>query len=332
MKYRCSIVVRAYNEEEHINRLLAGIFQQTIRDVQVILVDSGSTDATMEIASRYPVKIVQIHSQDFTFGRSLNVGITEAEAEIVLIASAHVYPVYPDWLELMLEPFRKPGVALTYGKQRGTEQSHFSEYQYFYNLYPDEHRSNQKHPFCNNANTAIRRSLWEQHPYDEKLPGLEDLDWARWAQQQGYEIVYVPGAEIVHIHQESWQGVYNRYRREAMAFKHIYPQESFGLYDLIRMWSGNSFNDLRIAAQQRRLATDWRNILRFRWMQFWGTYKGYRQSGSLTWELRKVFYFPRMVHMELDNIPEQTHEPINYLDRHGASNLENDSQIDQEAG
>ncbi|MCJ7626707.1 MAG: glycosyltransferase family 2 protein [Anaerolineaceae bacterium] len=332
MNDNCSIIIRAYNEEEHIGRLLFGILQQTVQDIQIVLVDSGSTDATVSIASRYPVDIVQIRPQDFTFGRSLNMGISKAEAEFIVIASAHVYPVYPDWLELMLAPFKEPAVALTYGKQRGAEQSHFSEYQYFHNLYPDVSRSNQEHPFCNNANTAIRRSLWEQRPYDEKLPGLEDLDWARWAQQQGHEIVYVPGAEIIHIHQESWKGVYNRYRREAMAFKHIYPQESFGLYDLIRIWSGNSFNDLRIAAQQKKLSANWMDILRFRWMQFWGTYKGYRQSGSLTWELRKVFYYPRMNHIESIEVPERVHEPIRYAGCSEISHLENNSKTNQEAG
>jgi len=58
MKPSCSIVIRAYNEEKHIVRLLTGIQQQTVQDVQVILVDSGSTDRTVELASAFPVQIV----------------------------------------------------------------------------------------------------------------------------------------------------------------------------------------------------------------------------------------------------------------------------------
>ena len=46
----CSIVIRAYNEEKHIGRLLEGIQHQTIKDVEIILVDSGSTDSTVSIA------------------------------------------------------------------------------------------------------------------------------------------------------------------------------------------------------------------------------------------------------------------------------------------
>ena len=58
---RCSVVIRCCNEEHHIGRLLSGITQQTIRDAEIIVVDSGSTDATLSIASRYPVKIRHIH-------------------------------------------------------------------------------------------------------------------------------------------------------------------------------------------------------------------------------------------------------------------------------
>ncbi|MBI2331214.1 MAG: glycosyltransferase family 2 protein, partial [Chloroflexi bacterium] len=95
----CSIVIRAYNEEKHIRRLLEGIRQQTVKDVEIILVDSGSTDSTAAIAESFGAKIVHIPSAEFTFGRSLNFGIKSVARELIVIASAHVYPVYPDWLE-----------------------------------------------------------------------------------------------------------------------------------------------------------------------------------------------------------------------------------------
>lgn len=99
MKPVCSIVIRAYNEGKHITRLLDGIKHQSIQEVQVIVVDSGSTDQTVEIAQQYVAQVKKIKPHDFTFGRSLNMGIKSTQADIVVIASAHVYPVYPDWLE-----------------------------------------------------------------------------------------------------------------------------------------------------------------------------------------------------------------------------------------
>ena len=309
----CSIVIRANNEEQHIGRLLTGILQQTVQEPEIILVDSGSTDATVGIAQQYPVRVIHIRPDEFTFGRSLNQGIAAACGEHIVIASAHVYPVYPDWLESLLHPLDDPQIALAYGKQRGSPTTRFSESQVFTRWFPDQSSPRQAHPFCNNANAAIRRALWEENPYDETLSGLEDIAWARWATGAGYAIAYSAEAEVVHVHEEAPRQVYNRYRREAMAFKHIYPHERFGLRDLIRLAGTNIASDLWHAARQKQLASSWSSILWFRWMQFWGTYQGYRRPGPLTWQLRQTFYYPHGISAAPQPASRQV-EPIRYND------------------
>jgi rhamnosyltransferase len=309
----CSIIIRAYNEEKHINRLLNGIMHQTVKNVEIILVDSGSRDATLDIASRYPVRIVRIQPDEFTFGRSLNLGIEKSRGEFIVLASAHVHPVYPDWLERLLALFADPKVALVYGKQRGNSTTKFSEAQIFAHWYPERSNLQQTHPFCNNANAAIRRSLWAEHPYDESLSGLEDLAWAHWATEQGYVLAYTAEAEIVHVHDETPQGVYNRYRREAMAFKRVFPQESFHLGDFIRLVATNIASDLWHAAGQKVLWNNLGSIFWFRWMQFWGTYQGYRHAGPLTWQLRQTFYYPQGLKSEPKRRSRSV-EPIQYPD------------------
>ncbi len=309
---RCSLVIRAYNEEKHIGRLLEGIMQQTMQDFEIILVDSGSTDATVAIARRYPVNVVHIRPEEFTFGRSLNLGIRHARGEFIVMASAHVYPVYPDWLERLLAPFDDPQIALTYGKQRGDHRTKFSEHQIFDRWFPEKSVLRQTHPFCNNANAAIRRALWEEHPYDETLTGLEDLAWARWALEAGYFIAYVAEAEIVHVHEETPRKVLNRYRREAMAFKRIYPEARFSLWDFVRLFTANVTSDLYHAAREKVLWRHFASIFWFRFMQFWGTYRGYRMAAKpLTDQLRQTFYYPRGFRQEAPT-PRDGVEPIRY--------------------
>ena len=335
---RCSIVIRANNEAAHIRRLLQGIAGQSIPEIEIILVDSGSTDRTVELAEKFDfisaqpahppaqdshhrsnafsrylrtLHVVHIPPEDFTFGYALNHGLARASHELVVIASAHVYPVYPDWLERLLAPFVDPQVALSYGKQRGDHNSRFAEGQIFHHWYPDRSQSHQPYPFCNNANAAIRRSLWEQQRYDESLPGLEDLEWGHRMMGLGYAISYAAEAEIIHVHSETPSRVYNRYRREAMAFKRIFPQEHFHWWDVLRHFSANSLSDLAHAARQHQLIAHFWDILWFRWMQFWGTYQGYRQPGQLTWQLRQTFYYPRGVSITGHN-PGRNIEPIRY--------------------
>jgi rhamnosyltransferase len=309
----CSIVIRAYNEEKHLGRLLTGIMQQTVKDVEIVLVDSGSTDATLAVAAQYPVHILNIPPEEFTFGRSLNMGIRQARGELIVIASAHVYPVYPDWLQRLLAPFNNSQIGLAYGKQRGNSRTKFSEHQVFARWFPDIPQPRQTHPFCNNANAAIRRSLWEEHPYDETLPGLEDLEWASWVMERGQIISYVPEAEIIHVHNETPRGVYNRYRRESIAFKRIFPQERFHFWDFLRLFTSNTASDLWHAARQKLLWSSMPGIFWFRLMQFWGTYQGYRHSGPLTWQLRQTFYYPRGLQALAEQAPRQI-EPIQYND------------------
>jgi rhamnosyltransferase len=292
-----SVVIRCYNEAQHIGRLLSGILQQTVccvgRDVEIIVVDSGSTDGTLAIASQYPVKILSIKPEDFSFGRSLNLGCAAATGEFVVIVSAHVYPVYQDWLEQLLAPFSDLRVALVYGKQRGNQTTKYSEHQIFAKWFPERSQPSQNHPFCNNANAAVRRSLWQQLPYDETLTGLEDLDWAKRMMQLGYKISYAAEAEIVHVHNETPRCIYNRYRREAIALKQIFPQEQFNLWDFARLLTTNIVSDCYHARCDRVLSQNLRSILLFRLMQFLGTYQGFVQHGPITSQLKQTFYYPR---------------------------------------
>ncbi len=306
----CSIIIRAYNEEKHLGRLLEGISQQTIKDVEVILVDSGSTDSTVSIAEAYGAKVVPIRPEEFTFGRSLNLGVESATRELVVIASAHVYPVYPDWLETLLYPFENNKVALTYGKQRGPDSAKFSEQQIFHQWYPDKSNLNQSTAFCNNANAAIRKSLWRQNPYDETLTGLEDLAWAEWAKSQGNVIAYAAEAEIIHVHNETPRGVLNRYRREGMAFKRIHPESHFSVYDFIRLTTTNIISDLWHALCEHALLKNFASIFWFRFMQFHGTRMGYRDSSLVTPQLRETFYYAR--ERKPDDGQKRDVKPIQY--------------------
>lgn len=303
--YRISIVIRCYNEEQHIGRLLEGITQQSIPDVEIIIVDSGSTDTTVAIASRYPVKLLLIQAEEFSFGRSLNLGCQAATGNFIIIASAHIYPIYRDWLEKLIVPFADPRVAIVYGKQRGNEITKFSEHQIFARWFPEESNFNQDHPFCNNANAAIRRELWKQLPYDETLTGLEDLDWAKRAMQLGYKVVYSSEAEIAHVHNESLLRIYNRYRREAMAFKRIFPHEQFTLVNFTRLVIANILSDCANAIKDQNLVQFLLEIIGFRLMQFWGTYKGFKSS-TITNQLKQTFYYPSPQQYRFNNEKNRT--------------------------
>ena len=292
MSAAAALIVRCFNEEATIGRLLTGVMRQTRVPDEIIVVDSGSTDATVSIASAFDVRIVAIPPEEFSFGRALNVGIAASSADLVVAASAHVYPVFDTWIERLLEPFEEDGVALTYGRQQGAPDGRFSEQRLLSHWFPATSARRQHHPFCNNANAAIRRSVWERRHYDERLTGLEDLDWAKHAMEMGYVIAYVAEAPVVHVHHESFAEVVNRYQREAIAHKSIYHEQEMRLTTAVRLAAVNLVADYREAHSIDRLTENILDIPRFRAAQFIGTYRGFRQSGPVTDALRRRFYYP----------------------------------------
>jgi glycosyltransferase involved in cell wall biosynthesis len=289
---RASVVVRCYNEADHIGKLFHGLSEQSMQDYEIVLVDSGSTDGTVEIAEDFGVEeTVYIDPTNFSFGRALNYGCDAASGELCVIASAHVYPKRDDWLERLLEKFNE-NVALVYGKQRGNEVTAFSENQIFKQWFPEHDIERQDHPFCNNANAAIRRDVWKEYPYDEQLTGLEDVDWAKRVQKDGYDISYASEAEIIHVHDETAREVFNRYRREAYAHKQIMPNRSFSLLDFFRLSARNIISDYRAAFRTGDLSTNVTEIPKFRLLQFWGTYRGFAREGPISDRLWQRFYYP----------------------------------------
>jgi len=289
-----SVIIRAYNEEVHIEKLLQKINEQSVIDnVEVILVDSGSTDLTVVKAQKYNVKLIKIESEVFTFGRALNVGIKNASGKYLVFASAHVYPTDGNWLENLVKPLKREKTALSYGRQIGMRTTKYSEHQIFKKWFPEESCSNQNHPFCNNANAAIKKELWLDQPYDETITGLEDLHWANKIMDKGYQIAYVAEANIVHVHDETYSQVYNRYFREAIAYKKIFPEAVFSFLDFLVLVSSNILFDLARSVYDKKTFLVFLSIFNFRINQFWGTFKGYKHKGPVGKVLKKRFYYPK---------------------------------------
>lgn len=292
MSVTVSLVVRALNEAEHIGTLLEAAARQTRPPDEVILVDSGSTDQTVEIASSLGAHVVHIAPSDFSFGRALNLGCKHAIGDVLVFASAHVYPTDHAWLERLVEPFYDDAVALVYGGQVGDERTQFSEFQVLRRWFPAQSDFDQTHPFCNNANCAVRRSVWQALPYDEGLTGLEDLDWANRARALGHRLVYMAPASVVHVHEESFRQTVTRYRREAIAHKRIFGDQRLSSSEAFVLFLANTVRDYITAVLERDIVTNIVSIPRFRLAQFSGSYLGFRETEQVTTELKRRFYYP----------------------------------------
>lgn len=291
---RISIVIRTLNEAMYLDDLLSAIAVQKISELryEVILVDSGSTDDTLSIAESHGCRILHITRDEFSFGRSLNMGCNAANGEVLVFISGHCVPKDPYWLYNLCRPLLEGDASYSYGRQIGDRNSQFSERRVFAKYFPDKNDNGQSEFFCNNANAAICYDEWHQMQFDEDLTGLEDMELAQRLVRKGGNVVYVPDAVVFHHHQESWPQVQRRFEREAIALQKIMPQIHMRFIDVLNYFISSTLKDCRSALASGEFMCHAINILCYRWHQYIGAYKGNNQHRRLSHAEKDKYFYP----------------------------------------
>jgi glycosyltransferase involved in cell wall biosynthesis len=216
-----SVVIRAKNEAIRLGLCWQAVALQRADDVEVILVDNASTDGTPELARQWGWALVELSDADFSYGRALNRGIARAKGEIVALLSGHCVPVNDLWLRRLASNFQDPRVAGVYGRQEPLPDSHDFDKRDLWTTFGVERRVQRKDYFFHNANSMIRRSVWERMPFDESLNGVEDRAWAKQVIEAGWSLVYEPAASVYHHHGIHQGRDERRARRVVRVIEHI---------------------------------------------------------------------------------------------------------------
>lgn len=288
-----SIIYRALNEERWFD-LSLNMMQKQVLDgltMEIVLVDSGSTDGTLHIAHKHDCRVTHIKKSDFSFGRSLNQGCDFSSGKYLVFISAHCIPSDEHWLQNLVNPLLNKQASYVYGRQVGNEVSQFSEKQIFNKYFPEESQIPQEGFFVNNANSAILREIWQTHRFDEKVTGLEDMVLGKTLVEQGKSIAYVADASVIHVHEESFKQTQWRYYREALTLRDILPDIHMGIWDFFRYLFASIGHDLKMAGRQKQ-RSKFLSIVKFRFAQFWGSYKGHNEINKLSRTQKERYYYP----------------------------------------
>lgn len=290
-----SVIIRTYNEEKYIEEVLRGIGRQEFKkgNIEVIIVDSGSTDRTRSILRKYEHKIVDIKKEEFSFGRALNIGCDSARGDFFVFVSGHCIPVTTNWLENIIKPLGDGLADYSYGRQVGRDSTKFSEQCIFDKHFPAYSKIPQKGFFCNNANAAISKEAWRRYLFNEEITGLEDMYLAKRLVTDGGKVAYIADAPVYHIHDESWLQVKTRYEREAFALQQIIPDIHFNLSDLFKYSFVSICQDIFLARKKRVLIKNIKSIIFFRVMQYWGGYVGHHEHRKISQEMKYRYFYPK---------------------------------------
>jgi len=193
-----SIIIRTRNEERWITPCLRAVFNQTYRNIEVVLVDNGSTDRTVKRACEFPVRV--IHIEKFFPGKAINDGIRAARGDILVCLSGHCVPVNDVWLASLIQDLENPDVAGVYGRQEPLSYSSDFDKRDLITVFGLDKKIQVRDSFFHNANSAFRREVWERHPFDEEVTNIEDRVWGQQVIADGFKIVYEPEARVYHWH------------------------------------------------------------------------------------------------------------------------------------
>jgi CMP-N-acetylneuraminic acid synthetase/GT2 family glycosyltransferase len=197
---KCSLIIRTKNEERWISSCLNAVFNQTYKNLEVIIVDNQSSDRTLEKARQFPIeKIVCI--EYYLPGKSLNIGIEASSGEYIVCLSAHCIPVNQHWLENLVSALEEDdNYAGVYGRQEPMSFSTAADKRDLLLVFGLDKKVQVKDSFFHNANSIIKRSLWQQVPFDKQLTNIEDRVWAQAMLNLGLKIAYQPEASVYHYH------------------------------------------------------------------------------------------------------------------------------------
>jgi len=205
-----SIIIRTKNEEKWIGEVLKRLSKQSYKNFEIIIVDSGSTDKTLDIIKNYNVRLLKIKPEEFSYPFALNYGCIRASGEKYFVfISGHALPCSKTWLEDGLKNFRDTDVLGVYGYTWALSDASIREKlcsnKYWYKL---------KHIFdpkiivyeggmgvMGFTNAIIRRDLWEKRHFNEEYGlGGEDGEWAGYWLERGFNAIKDIKFSVYHSH------------------------------------------------------------------------------------------------------------------------------------
>ena len=231
MNHLLSIIIRTKNEERWIGLCLERIKSQNYKNHEIILVDSGSTDKTVAKAKRHGIdKLVII--DDYKPGKAINLGIEESKGEFIVILSAHCLPIKNDWLDELLEEISSlEELGGVYGKQVPMDFSSNEDKRDLLIVFGEDPRIQIKDSFFHNANSIIKKKVWEKIKFDDSASNIEDRLWAEEILKNNFKIKYTPKAAVYHYHGIHQSGDIKRLEGVTSIIEKITPKYKPGLLD-----------------------------------------------------------------------------------------------------
>lgn len=230
-----SVVIPVKDGGADLGRCLAGIAaQQVEEEIEVVVVDSGSTDGSPDLARAAGAVVHEIPPEEFGHGRTRNLGVSLARGDLVAFTSQDAIAHDERWLARLAIAARSgPDVAGAYGRQLPHRDARPPERFFLDFLYGPTARVQRldageeltfEATLFSNVNAAVQRPLLERYPFRDDLTMSEDQEWSRRVLRDGYSLVYEPLAAVRHSHAYTIASAFRRFFDSGVSAEHAYVE------------------------------------------------------------------------------------------------------------
>lgn len=220
-----SIALLTYNGGELLERALKAIdHQHGAASVELVAVDSGSTDGTVALLKEYGAKVIEIPNEEFNFGATRDLLYTHTSGKFIVNLSQDAVPRSPDWLDHLIAPLlQDENCAVSCGASVPDPEREFRQFPwekngYFYFTHEMREFKALYGKGVSFANSAVRRTAWEELRFDP-IPLGEDFQFQIKLETTGWARAYPEDAKVRHHHDYDLRGLYGRCRNEGLALR-----------------------------------------------------------------------------------------------------------------
>jgi len=271
-----SVIMRTKNVDWVISEALAGLFQQDWKDFELLVIDSGSTDQTLQRVAAYPHRLLQIAPTDYYPGRVLNKAVAASRGQIVVFQNADVVPLNTQALRNLLRPLQNPEVQASFARQLPRPEAEAWVRRDYAAAFPAQGHAPDwmtlSLPFA-----AMRRSAWRQQPFYDWAWGSEDSEWGLRARQRGWQVAYAPDSLVMHSHNYKLSEIYGRRFIEGEADAWM-QQRSYASWQLPLRILADTWRDWQAAGLHADSLRDLILSLPRRSVFHWGHYQGWQHG------------------------------------------------------
>jgi len=216
-----SVIILTKNGGLEFAHCLAGVFaQETAWPFEVLVIDSGSTDGTLEVARRYPTRLIQIRPEEFNHGATRNLGAEHARGRYIAFLTQDAIPADAHWLSPLVVALQDVSMAGAFSRQlpkadcnifarRALERWVAGGTERVVKALPSPAQYAAMSPWerfwlatFDDVSSCIRKDVWQRFPFAQVSFG-EDIEWAKRVLEAGYRLVYEPTSRVYHSHNRS---------------------------------------------------------------------------------------------------------------------------------